>query len=120
MTSGEDITAMTTYAMLYLLPIGRIPHAIQLYTDAEKLDPLRAGYKANLAYLLLWSGDAEAAILKAQEALELNPQHFFALTAMAEAYRKPLYAMPHRVITLRPGKFTGMWQGLPPYITALR
>jgi TolB-like protein/Flp pilus assembly protein TadD len=87
MTSGEDITAMTTYAMLYLLPIGRIPHAIQLYTDAEKLDPLRAGYKANLAYLLLWSGDAEAAILKAQEALELNPQHFFALTAMAEAYR---------------------------------
>jgi tetratricopeptide (TPR) repeat protein len=58
-----------------------------LYIDAEKLDPLHAGYKAALAYLLLWSGDAEAAILKAREALKLNPQHFFALGAMADAYR---------------------------------
>jgi tetratricopeptide (TPR) repeat protein len=87
MASRENTTATTSYAMLYLVPIDRIPHAIRLYTDAEKRDPLRAGYKANLAYLLLWSGDAEAAILKAREALELNPQHFFALRAMAEAYR---------------------------------
>jgi adenylate cyclase len=87
MAFREDTTATTTYAMLYLLPIDRIPHAIRLYTDAEKRDPLRAGYKANLAILLLWSGDAEAAILKAREALELNPQHFFAITALAEAYR---------------------------------
>jgi TolB-like protein/Tfp pilus assembly protein PilF len=86
MASRENITATTTYAMLYLVPIDRIPHAIRLYTDAEKLDPLRAGYKANLAYLLLRSGDAEAAILKAQEALELKPQHFFALTALVDAY----------------------------------
>jgi TolB-like protein/Tfp pilus assembly protein PilF len=87
MAFREDTTATTTYAMLYLLPIGRISHAIRLYTHAEKRDPLRAGYKANLAYLLLWSGDVDAAILKAREALELNPQHFFALTAMTEAYR---------------------------------
>jgi tetratricopeptide (TPR) repeat protein len=75
------------YAMFYLTPIDRIPHAIRLYTDAENRDPLHAGFKASLAFLLLWSGDAEAAILKAREALELNPQHFFAQTAMAEAYR---------------------------------
>jgi tetratricopeptide (TPR) repeat protein len=87
MTSRENTTAMTGYALFYLVPIDRIPHAIRLYTDAEKRDPLHAGTKTSLAFLLLWSGDAEAAILKAQEALELNPQHFFALTAMAEAYR---------------------------------
>jgi serine/threonine-protein kinase len=81
-----NTTATIFYAMQYLAPIDRIPHAIRLYTDAEKRDPLRAGYKANLAYLLLWSGDAEAAILKAREALELNPQHFFALTALVDAY----------------------------------
>jgi TolB-like protein/Flp pilus assembly protein TadD len=87
MASRENTAAMTGYAMFYLPPIDRIPQAIRLYIDAEKLDPLHAGYKAVLAYLLLWSGDAEAAILKAREALELNPQHFFALGAMADAYR---------------------------------
>jgi TolB-like protein/Tfp pilus assembly protein PilF len=87
MASRENTVATTNYASFYLQSIDRIPHAIRLYTDAEKGDPLRAGYKANLAFLLLWSGDAEAAILKAQEALELNPQHLFALTAMADAYR---------------------------------
>jgi tetratricopeptide (TPR) repeat protein len=87
MASRENTVATTGYATFYLTPIDRIPHAIRLYTDAENRDPLHAGIKANLAYLLLWSGDAEAAILKAREALELNPQHFFALTAMADAYR---------------------------------
>jgi tetratricopeptide (TPR) repeat protein len=87
MAFREDTTARTSYAMLYLAPIDRIPHAIRLYTDAEKRDPLRAGLKANLAILLLWSGDAEAAIQKAREALELNPQHFFAVTALTAAYR---------------------------------
>jgi tetratricopeptide (TPR) repeat protein len=87
MASRENTAATTNYANFYLQPIDRILHAIRLYTDAEKGDPLRAGIKANLAYLLLLSGDAEAAILKAREALELNPQHFFALTAMADAYR---------------------------------
>jgi adenylate cyclase len=87
MASSENTNAMAIYAISYLVAIDKIPLAIQLHTDAEKRDPLRAGYKSNLAFLLLWSGDAEAAILKAQEALELNPMHFFALNAMAEAYR---------------------------------
>jgi tetratricopeptide (TPR) repeat protein len=87
MVSRENTTAVSSYAMFYLVSIDRISDAIRLYIDAEKRDPLRAGYKSNLAFLLLWSGDAEAAILKAQEALELNPLHFFALNAMAEAYR---------------------------------
>jgi TolB-like protein len=87
MISRENTIAMTGYAIFYLLAIDRIPDAIQLYTEAEKRDPLRAGYKANLAYLHLWSGDAEAAILKARGALDLNPQHYFAVGAMVEAYR---------------------------------
>jgi TolB-like protein/Tfp pilus assembly protein PilF len=87
MASRENTVALTGYALFYLTPTDRIPHAIRLYTDAENRDPLHAGIKASLAYLLLWSGDAEAAILKAREALELNPQHFFALTALADAYR---------------------------------
>jgi adenylate cyclase len=87
LASGLSTTAMTSYAMFYLPAIDRMPQALHLYSDAEKRDPLHAGYKSNLAYLLIWSGDADAATLKAQEALELNPRHFFALTALAEAYR---------------------------------
>jgi TolB-like protein/cytochrome c-type biogenesis protein CcmH/NrfG len=85
--SRGNTVAKTGYAIFYLLAIDRIPDAVRLYTEAEKLDPLRAGHKASLAFLLLWSGDVEAAILKAQEALELNRQHFFAMSALAEAYR---------------------------------
>jgi TolB-like protein/Flp pilus assembly protein TadD len=82
----ENSLAMGAYASFYLNSIGRIPQAIRLYRILEKRDPLHAGLKANLAEHLLWSGDAEAAILKAQEALELKPQHFFALTALVDAY----------------------------------
>jgi adenylate cyclase len=87
LASREDTIATTSYAMFYLTAMDRMPQAIDLYSDAEKRDPLRAGYKANLAFLLIWSGDVDAAILKAREALELNPQHLFGLSALAEAYR---------------------------------
>jgi tetratricopeptide (TPR) repeat protein len=86
MASSENANAMVAYAVFYLAYIDRISQAIGLYTAAEKRDPLHAGYKANLAHLLRVSGDAEAAILKAQEALELNPQHWFALTALLQGH----------------------------------
>jgi TolB-like protein/Flp pilus assembly protein TadD len=82
----ENSLAMGAYASFYLNSIGRIPQAIRLYRILEKRDPLHAGLKANLAGHLLWSGDAEAAILTAQEALEMKPPHFFALTALVDAY----------------------------------
>jgi TolB-like protein len=82
----ENSLAMSAYASFYLASIDRIPQAIRLYSIVEKRDPLHAGLKSNLAFLLLRSGDAEAAILKAQEALELKPQHFFALMALVDAY----------------------------------
>jgi adenylate cyclase len=86
MASRENTNATTIYAMFYLQQIDRSPQAIRLLSDVEKLDPLHAGYKASLAWLLLWSGDTEAAILKAREALESNPQHMFARIALIQAY----------------------------------
>ena len=85
MTFQENTAAITTYAVFYLPSIDELPQSIRLYAEIEKRDPLHAGYKASLAHLLLWGGDAEAAILKAQEALELNPQHAYALMAFIDA-----------------------------------
>jgi tetratricopeptide (TPR) repeat protein len=86
MASRDNAVAMSAYAMFYLQQIEEEERAIQLYAEAEKRDPLNAGYKANLAHLLLVSGDAEAASQKAREALELNPQHNIALMTLIEAY----------------------------------
>jgi tetratricopeptide (TPR) repeat protein len=78
--------AMGAYAIFYLQHIDEGERAIQLYVEAEKRDPLHAGYKANLAALYVWNGYTEAAVRKAREALKLNPQHLFALMALIDAY----------------------------------
>jgi TolB-like protein/Flp pilus assembly protein TadD len=86
MASMGNTNAMVVYATFFLQHIDEIPQAIRLYAEAEKRDPLHAGYKANLAQLLLVSGDAEAAARKAREAIKLNPQHVFALFTLVQAY----------------------------------
>jgi adenylate cyclase len=86
MGDRANTSAMITYAMFYLQHIDEGERAIQLYVEAEKRDPLHAGYKANLASLYVWNGYTEAAARKAREALELNPQHLFALMSLIEAY----------------------------------
>ena len=86
MASGENTNAMMFYSMFYLQHIDEREDAIHLLTEAEKRDPLHAGYKANLANIYIWSGNAEAAARKAREALALRPQHIFALMALIEAY----------------------------------
>ena len=78
--------AMLAYSVFYLAGIDEIPAAIRVLSEAERGDPLQAGYKSNLAMLYIWGGDPEAAIIKAQEALKLNPQHIFAAMALIEAY----------------------------------
>jgi len=83
---GESPNAMVMYAIFFLDPTGHAEKAIQFFLEAEKRDPLHAGYKANLALLYGWNGNAEAAARKAREALELNPQHHWALGALMEAY----------------------------------
>jgi TolB-like protein/Tfp pilus assembly protein PilF len=84
--AGESPNAITVYALFYLQNIGQAEKAIEVNLKAEKRDPLHAGYKSNLAFLYLWNGNAEAAAHKAREALELKPQHHFALMALIDAY----------------------------------
>ena len=82
----DNANAMVTYGIFYLANIEEIPLAKELFEEAERQDPLHAGYKSNLAMLYIWSGDAGLAIKKAREALALNPRHLFALMALLEAY----------------------------------
>ena len=95
--SAGSSNAMLLYGIFYLQHIGRIEKAIQLYVEAEKRDPLHAGYKSDLSALYVWNGDAETGIRKAREALELNPQHQLALLALIDAY-------------FATGNFTGLQQ----------
>ncbi len=86
MASTENTLAVFIYSTFYLPHIDRIRHAIRLLTDIEKRDPLHAAFKSNLAFMLLFSGDAEAAARKARETLELNPRHVLALATLIQAY----------------------------------
>ena len=86
MASGENTTAMFAYAMYYLAAIDQLPEAIRLARLVEQRDPLHPAYKNIVAWLLLMSGNGEAAIRKFLESLELNPQHFFALGGLIDAY----------------------------------
>jgi TolB-like protein/Flp pilus assembly protein TadD len=86
MASTENTMAVFTYSTFYLLPLDRIRQAIRLQTDVEKRDPLHAAFKSNHAFMLLISGDAEAAARKAREALELNPRNLLALANLIQAY----------------------------------
>ena len=82
----DNINAMATYALFYLQHIGKQESAVQIFAEVSKRDPFHAGYKANLANLYTWNGKAEAAVIKAREALDLEPQHQFALMALIDAY----------------------------------
>ncbi len=86
MVPKENSLAMTACAIFYLQFTDRVDQAIQFYSDAEKLDPLLAGYKANLAGILYFSGDNEGAIRKALEALKLNPRHSTAIGFLVYLY----------------------------------
>ena len=74
------------YSVLYLALIDRFEEAIRLNMDAEKRDPLHAGYKSNLAEILRLSGDNEAAARKAREALAIDPGYLLAIYYLASIY----------------------------------
>ena len=86
MASRDNSNAMVAYSILYLLHIDKSSEAIRLTTAAEKRDPLHASYKSNLADILRVSGDTEAAVRKAREALELNPGHVLAINNLILVY----------------------------------
>ena len=85
MRSPDNSSATSGYSIFYLQHIDKVELALQLQRDAEKRDPLHAGHKANLSHLLLNNGDAEAAVLKAREALELNDRHIIGLWMLISA-----------------------------------
>jgi TolB-like protein/Tfp pilus assembly protein PilF len=86
LASRDNPNAMLAYGIFYLPIVDEIPRAIELLREAERLDPLQAGFKSNLAMLHIWSGNPKAAIQKAKEALALSPKHIFAQMALVEAY----------------------------------
>jgi TolB-like protein/Tfp pilus assembly protein PilF len=86
LASRDNTSALTGYGVFILPAVDKLDESVRLYSEAEKRDPLHAGFKANLAILMLYSGDAKASIQKALEALELQPDHLFAYMALIEAY----------------------------------
>jgi TolB-like protein len=84
--SSENQYAMLFYSILYLQFIDQQHKAIELTKKAEELDPLHAGYKSNLAVILYFAGDDDTAVLKAREALQLDPGHFLAVLHLILAY----------------------------------
>jgi serine/threonine-protein kinase len=86
LVSGEIQYATTDYALFYLQFIDQQRKAIELYANFERLDPLHAGMKANLAGIFYFAGDNEGAIRKAREALQLDPEHIIAIQFLIAAY----------------------------------
>jgi len=84
--SSDSPLTVAGYAVFYLQFIDRQREAIELYANAEKLDPLHAGIKANLAGILYYAGDDDSAIRKAREALHLDPVHYLASQWLILAY----------------------------------
>ena len=86
MRSRDDTFAKIGYGAFVTHAADRPDLTVRLYREAEKRDPLHAGVKANLGEFLLYVGDTEASIEKANEALELEPDHIFAFIALLDAY----------------------------------
>jgi TolB-like protein/Tfp pilus assembly protein PilF len=84
--SSENPWAVGSYAIFYLQFIDQQRQAIELFATAEKLDPLHAGIKANLAGIMYFAGDNHGAIRKAREALQLDPKHLLAIEHLIRAY----------------------------------
>ena len=86
LASSESPWAAGSYAIFYLEFIDQQRKAIELYANAEKLDPLHAGIKANLGGILYFADDNDGAIRKAREALQLDPGHMLAVNYLIPAY----------------------------------
>jgi tetratricopeptide (TPR) repeat protein len=86
MRSRDNIVANIGYGAFITHAVDRPDLSVRMYLEAEKRDPLHAGIKANLGTFLLYVGDTETSIKKANEALELEPDHIFAFIALMDAY----------------------------------
>jgi tetratricopeptide (TPR) repeat protein len=81
-----DALAIAAYSFWYLVAIDQGELAIKLMREAERLDPLHSGLKNNFTMLLRIMGKAEAAVLKAQEVLQVDPRHEIAMINLIGVY----------------------------------
>jgi serine/threonine-protein kinase len=65
-----------TYALFYLLPLGRFEEAFQERAKAIGKDPLNARWRAGLAFTLFVGEMYELAIVEARKALQLDDRSF--------------------------------------------
>jgi adenylate cyclase len=87
MVSNESsYTIRRVYALFYLQFIDRQSQAIEIFSNAVRLDPLNAGRNTGLASILYLAGDNEGAIRKARKALQLDPEHIIAMAYLILAY----------------------------------
>lgn len=101
----DNTSALTGYGVFLLPAVDRLAESVSLYMETEKRDPLHAGFKANLAIIMLYRGDTKASIQKALEALELQPDHLFAFMALIEAYTQDgQYAKAKKMLESVPPK----------------
>jgi TolB-like protein len=84
--SGNIPLGLPFYTNFFLVPLDEYPLAIQLANEAERVDPLNALTKMNLTYVYNFAGNPDAAIIKAREALELNPEHEIVLSMLINSY----------------------------------
>jgi TolB-like protein len=81
-----DALAIAAYSFWYLVAIDQGELAIKLMREAERLDPLHSGLKNNFTMLLRIMGKAEAAVLKAQQVLQVDPRHEIAMINLIGVY----------------------------------
>lgn len=84
--SGNIPLGLPFYTIFFLIPLDEFSLAIRLANEAERVDPLNALTKMNLTYVYNFAGDPDAAIIKAREALELNPEHEIVLSKLINSY----------------------------------
>ena len=71
-TADVDWSGFPFNSPLYLLPLGRLPEAINELRKALEQDPLHVLYRVILAYVLHVAGELELAFEEAHKALEMD------------------------------------------------
>jgi serine/threonine-protein kinase len=75
-----------TYALFYLLPLGRFVEAIEQHARAIAQDPLNVGSRMAQLVTLLYAGMYERTIVEARKLLEFDDRNHVAYLMMASAY----------------------------------
>jgi TolB-like protein/tetratricopeptide (TPR) repeat protein len=75
-----------TYALYYLLPLGRFVEAVEQHATAIAQDPLNVGLRMAQLIPLVYSGMYERTIVEARKVLDFDDRNHVAYLMMASAY----------------------------------